>query len=190
VARALRVPFDVLVVRRLGVPEHEEFAMGALGPGGVRILEREVLRASGVTAETLAAVTDAERMQLERTELRYRGRRPFPDLTGRTVIVVDDGLATAAPMAAAIAVLRKLGPASIVAAAPVGSAAVCEAMRRIADDCRCVVTPEPLYGVASWYEDFAPVTDTEVHALLRGTGPAYALGLPAAPARHTLPHFS
>ena len=188
VARALRAPLEIFVVRRLGVPGHEEYSMGTVASGGVRIFERGVLRESGVSADTAARVADAEQAELERRERRYRGARPFPDLRGRTAIVVDDGLATGATMAAAVKALRELAPSKIIAAAPIGSRAVCEALRRIAEDCVCSCTPQPLYGVCGWYEEFAPPTDSEVHALLRGGGPAFVPNLQSARRQDTFSH--
>lgn len=188
VARALRVPLEIFVVRRLAVPGHEEYAMGTLASGGARTLDHAVLRASGITPELRARVTDAERAELARLERRYRGARPFPDLRGRTVIAVEDGLASGILMASAVGALRELAVSRIVAAAPIGSLSTSESLRRIADDCICVHTPEPLYGVSSWYEDFSPPSPAEIHALLRGGGPAFVPGLPSARAAGTFPH--
>lgn len=188
VARALRAPLEIFVLRRLGVPGHEEYSMGTLASGGVRIVDRAVLDASGVTPQTLARVTDMERAELQRRERQYRGARPFPDVRGRTVIVVDDGLAMGEKMAAAVRALRELGPSKVITAAPVGSPAVCEALRPLADDCVCACMRQPLYGVCGWYEDFSPPTDAEVHALLRGGGPAFVPVLPSARRQDSFPH--
>lgn len=174
VARALRAPLDVLVVRKLGVPGQEELAMGAIASGGLRVLDAPLIRSLGITAAELERVTSAERRELARRELAYRGRRALPDLRRRTVIVVDDGLATGATMQAAIEALRQQEPAAVVAAAPVAARDTCDRLRGIADDCVCVQTPRPFYGVGAWYDYFAQVGDDEVRALLdaaRGTPP-------------------
>jgi predicted phosphoribosyltransferase len=176
IAIALGAPLDALVVRKLGVPGYEELAMGAIAAGGVRSLDRATIAHLGVRREAVEAVIAREERELERRERLYRGGRPAPAVHGRTVILVDDGLATGASMRAAIAALRAQGPAAIVVAAPVGSTSTCEEMRRLADDCVCVVTPEPFYGVGAWYADFSQTTDAEVRELLgdapRHTAPA------------------
>lgn len=166
VARALRAPLDVFVVRKLGVPGHEEFAMGAIASGGVRLLDRRTVAAAGLTPAQVESVTAAERAELDRRERSYRGDRPFPDLTGRTVILVDDGLATGASMRAAVEALRQERPARIVVAVPVAAPETCRAFRAIADDIVCAATPEPFYAVGRWYDDFSQTTDQEVHELL------------------------
>ncbi|HEX6057660.1 MAG TPA: phosphoribosyltransferase family protein [Gemmatimonadaceae bacterium] len=166
VARALGTPLDAFVVRKLGVPGYEELAMGAIAAGGVRALDRATIEQLGIRREAVEAVLAREERELERRERLYRGARPAPAVRGRTVILVDDGLATGASMRAAIAALRAQEPAAIVVAAPVGAASTCEEMRRIADGCVCVVTPEPFYGVGAWYADFSQTTDAEVRELL------------------------
>ena len=166
VAQALGAPLDVFVVRKLGLPGQEEFAMGALASGGVRILDEETIRLAGVSAEELRWVTEFEQAELERRERRYRGDRPFPDLTGRTVILVDDGLATGATMRAAVTALRQEGPARVVVAVPVAARETCDAFREIADDIVCAMTPERFRAVGLWYSDFSQTTDEEVHELL------------------------
>lgn len=166
VAAALHVPLDVFVVRKLGLPEHEELAMGALARGGVRILDEDLIRAARVSEGDVARVTAAEAAELERRERQYRGDRPFPDLTGKTVILVDDGLATGATMRAAITALRQEGPGRVVVAVPVAAPQTCEAFRDIADEVVCAATPEPFRAVGLWYEDFSQTTDEEVRALL------------------------
>lgn len=166
VARALAAPLDVCVVRKLGVPGHEEVAMGAIATGGGRVLNRDLIGQLGIPMSLVEEATALERRELERREQVYRGARPHPDLRGRTVIVVDDGLATGATMLAAVGALREEGPRSIVVAAPVGGVQACAAMRRAADACVCVLTPDPLQAVGLWYADFAQTTDAEVHALL------------------------
>src|SRR5215469_8933817 len=170
VARALHVPLDVLLVRKLGVPGHEELAMGAVASGGVRVLDPEVIRVAHVTAQELEAVTETELRELGRRTAEYRGDRPFPAIRDRTVILVDDGLATGATMRAAIMALRQQHPARIVVAAPVAPPQTCEEFRAIADDVVCAVTPDPFYAVGLWYEDFGQTSDEEVRDLLNDTG--------------------
>jgi len=166
VARALGVPLDVFVVRKLGVPTHEELAMGAIASGGVRLLDHEIIRMYGVSREDVEMVTRWEQEELERRERSYRGDRAFPDLTGKTIVLVDDGLATGATMRAAVEALRLERPARIVVAVPVASPETCDAFRGIADDIVCALTPEPFLAVGQWYEDFSQTTDEEVHELL------------------------
>ena len=170
VAMALDVPLDVFVVRKLGLPWHEELAMGALASGGVRILDDDLIRVARVSTEDIERVTAAEQVELERRERRYRGDRPFPDLTGKTVLLVDDGLATGSTMRAAVAALRQEVPRRIVVAVPVAAPATCDAFRDIADDIVCAVTPEPFRAVGLWYDDFSQTTDEEVHELLVQAG--------------------
>ena len=166
VAQALNVPLDVFVVRKLGLPWHEELAMGALASGGVRVLDDDLIRVARVSDEEVERVTAAEQKELERRELRYRGDLPFPALTGKTVILVDDGLATGSTMRAAVAALREEKPARIIVAVPVASPDTCDAFRSIADAIVCAETPEPFVAVGLWYDDFSQTTDDEVHDLL------------------------
>lgn len=166
VARAIQAPLDVFVVRKLGLPENEEFAMGAIASGGVRLVDYDVLRAYGVSDEAFARVAAQEQVELERREQQYRGDRPAPALAGRTVLLVDDGLATGSSMRAAVEALRAEGPAAIVVAVPVASADSCDAFRGLVDDIVCAATPEPFLAVGLWYEDFSQTTDDEVRDLL------------------------
>ncbi len=166
VSRELGVPLDVFVVRKLGLPWQEELAIGALASGGVRILDEDLIRVAGVSAEDLERITDAESRELERRERLYRGDRPFPDLSGKTVILVDDGLATGSTMRAAVTALRQEGPARVVVAVPVAAPETCDAFRDIADEVVCAATPEPFRAVSLWYEDFSQTTDEDVHRLL------------------------
>jgi putative phosphoribosyl transferase len=166
IAVALDAPLDVFVVRKLGLPGHEEFGIGAIASGGVRVVDESVLRAYGVDRDTLDRITDRERRELERREHLYRDDRGFPSVQNRTVILVDDGLATGSTMRAAVAALRAEGPRAIVIAVPVGAPETCSAMKRIADDVVCLEAPEPFYAVGLWYEDFEQTTDEEVHDIL------------------------
>jgi len=174
VASALDAPLDVFVVRKLGAPGQPELAMGAIASGGVRILNEDVIDALRIPPEAVEFVAEAEQRELERREREYRGARPFPDVLGRTVIIVDDGLATGATMMAAIQALRHRAPAQIIAAAPTGADETCRAIRRVADACVCLECPTPFYGVGQWYADFSQTSDDEVVELLRA--PAAARG--------------
>jgi putative phosphoribosyl transferase len=172
VARALGVPLDVFIVRKLGLPWHEEYAMGAIASGGTRLINEEVVRMYGVTADDIARVTREEQAELARRERQYRGDRPMPDMAGRTVLLVDDGLATGSTMRVAVAALRARNPAAIVVAVPVAAPETCDAFRDVADDVVCAITPEPFQAVGLWYHDFSQTTDEEVHELLaRSRGP-------------------
>jgi putative phosphoribosyl transferase len=166
VAQALDLPLDVFVVRKLGLPWQSELAMGAIASGGVRFLNDDVVSMSGVAAEDIERVTAVERAELERREQRYRGDRPFPDVRGKTVILIDDGLATGSTMRAAVQALRLEDPESVVVAVPVAAAETCEAFRNVADDVVCTSTPEPFHAVGLWYDDFSQTSDEEVHELL------------------------
>jgi predicted phosphoribosyltransferase len=166
VARALEAPLDVFLVRKLGVPGHEEFAFGAIATGGVRVLNEDVVRALGIPPDMIEAIAAHEQKELERRERLYRGDRPAPDVRGRTVIVVDDGLATGATMLAAVKALRSRGAGRIVVAVPIASPETCDQLAEKVDDIVCAVTPEPFYGVGLWYEDFSQTTDDEVRELL------------------------
>ena len=166
VARALGAPLDVFLVRKLGVPGHEELAMGAVATGGVRVLNDQVVRALHIPDYVIDAVAAREQQELARRERLYRGGRPPPDVRGRTVILVDDGLATGATMHAAIKALRQLQPARLVVAVPTAAPETCEALRAEVDEVICAITPEPFYAVGLWYEDFSQTTDEEVRDLL------------------------
>jgi predicted phosphoribosyltransferase len=166
VAKALHARMDVFLVRKLGVPGHEEYAMGAMASGGVRVLNRDVVEALHIPSEVVEQVMAREQRELERREREYRGDRPFPDLRGKTVILVDDGLATGSTMLAAVMALRQKQPARIVVAVPVGSPETCDAFRDHVDEIVCAITPDPLYGVGLWYTDFSQTSDDEVRKLL------------------------
>jgi predicted phosphoribosyltransferase len=167
VARRLRAPLDVWLVRKVGVPGHEELAMGAIASGGVRVLQADVAQAAGVSEEQLQRVTERERAELARREEAYRDGKPPLDLHGRTAILIDDGLATGATMRAAILALRQHEPARIVVAVPTASPDVCAEFQRLVDEMVCAATPQPFYAVGAWYDDFSQTTDDEVRDLLR-----------------------
>jgi predicted phosphoribosyltransferase len=165
VARALGAPLDVFVVRKLGVPGYEELAMGAVATGGVRALNEQVVNGLRIPPAVIDAVTDWERDELARRERLYRGDRRTPDVRGKTVILVDDGLATGSTMHAAIAALRQQEPARIVVAVPVGAPETCDSLRTEVDDVVCAVAPASFHAVGSWYKNFSQTTDDEVRAV-------------------------
>jgi putative phosphoribosyl transferase len=166
VARALRAPLDVFVVRKIGAPRQPELAVGAIATGGTLVLNEEIARQVGVDRETLQEEIARESRELERRNRLYRGGRPPPSIEGRTVILVDDGLATGATMRAAAAAIRLGRPARLVLAAPVGARDTCEEMRAYADDVVCAATPEPFLAVGLWYEKFPQTSDEEVREAL------------------------
>jgi len=166
VAKALNAPLDVFIVRKLGVPRHEELAMGAIASAGVRVLNRDVIDYARITQQQIDAVAAREKRELSRRETEYRGNHPPLDVRGRTVIIVDDGLATGSTMRAAVQALRAMEPKRIIVAVPVGAAQTCEDLREIADETICLRTPEPFEAVGLWYDDFTQTTDAAVHALL------------------------
>jgi len=166
VALALEAPLDVFVVRKLGAPGHRELAMGAIASGGVRVLNQDVLTALHITGAMIDAVAGQEQKELERQQHAYRGNVPFPDLKGRSVIVVDDGLATGSTMRAAVMALRQMEPRRIVVAAPVAAVETCLSLQAEADEVVCVETPASFHSVSTWYEEFSQSSDEEVRALL------------------------
>jgi putative phosphoribosyl transferase len=166
IARMLRVPLDVLVLRKLGVPGHEELGFGAIASGGIRTLNPEIVEALRISARDIELVTNAERKELKRREHAYRGRRPPLHVKGFTVILVDDGIATGSGMRAAADALRQLKPARIVIAVPVAPGSTCDRLRSEVDDLVCLYTPAPFYGVGQFYLDFSQVSDQEVNELL------------------------
>jgi predicted phosphoribosyltransferase len=166
VAEALGAPLEVFLVRKLGLPGQEELAMGAIASGGVRVLNDYVVQALQVPKEVIDTIAAREQAELERRERAYRGNRPPPDVRSRTVILVDDGLATGATMRAAVAALRQQQAGRIVVAVPVASPDVCAELGKEVDEIVCVETPEPYYAVGYWYQDFSPTTDEEVRDLL------------------------
>jgi putative phosphoribosyl transferase len=166
VAAALGAPLDVFLVRKLGVPGHEELAMGAIATGNVSILNQNVIRYLRLPGGVIDAVALREQQELERREQVYRGERVAPEIRGRTVILVDDGLATGSTMRAAVAALRQQQPAKIVVAVPIGAPETCDEFRGEVDDVVCALTPEPFSAISLWYEDFSQTSDGEVRALL------------------------
>jgi predicted phosphoribosyltransferase len=169
VARVLHVPMDVVVVRKLGVPGHEELAMGAIASGGARVTNHEVVQGLRIPPSVLEAAAATQLGELERRERLYRGDRPFPDVRGQIVILVDDGLATGSTMRAAIAALREQGPARIVVAVPTAPRLTCAEMRVEADACICASIPDWFYAVGQSYVDFPQVGDEEVRLILAQT---------------------
>ncbi|HKW00959.1 MAG TPA: phosphoribosyltransferase [Vicinamibacterales bacterium] len=166
VARALGAPFDVWLVRKLGVPGQEELAFGAIAQGGVQVLNDELIAEIDLPPAVVERIAARERAELERRDALYRGGRPFPVVQDRVVILIDDGLATGATMEAAVTALRRLQPARVVVAAPVGARQTCDRLSGIADEVVCAATPEPFDAVGAWYDDFSQTTDDEVRALL------------------------
>lgn len=166
VASALRAPLDVFVVRKIGVPGHEELAMGAVASGGVRVVNQEVVRHLGVTRQVFDAITEEETREVVRRDREYRKGRPFRDIRDATVILVDDGVATGSTMLAAIHALRQLGPESIIVAAPVMTDDAMRAISKAADNVEYIAMPEPFFGVGAHYEDFTQTSDEEVRRLL------------------------
>ena len=167
VAEALHLPLDVFLLRKLGVPGHEELALGAIASGGVRVLDRQIIQALSIPNFDIEAITAREQKELKRRERAYRDDRPTLPIAGRTVIVVDDGIATGASLLAGIHALRQLGPAKIVVAVPVAPPATCERLAREVDEFVCVVAPEPFRAVGLFYDDFSQVSDEEVVDLLK-----------------------
>ncbi|HEY2970934.1 MAG TPA: phosphoribosyltransferase [Pyrinomonadaceae bacterium] len=186
VAKALSAPLDIFLVRKLGVPGHEELAMGAIATGGVRVLNDDVVEYLLIPAGVIDSVAADELRELERRERAYRGNRPEPTVRGKTVILVDDGLATGSTMRAAAAALRQQSPARIVVAVPVSAPQTCDEYRMGVDEIVCATMPEPFYGVGQWYRDFSQTTDEEVRDLLEQARNEYAAGLE----HQEMAHFS
>ncbi|HZT69508.1 MAG TPA: phosphoribosyltransferase [Terriglobia bacterium] len=166
VAKALRAPIDVFVVRKLGVPWNPELAMGAVATGGVRVLDEETVRSLAIPSEDIARIAAQEERELERRERSYRGgNSPLP-VAGKRVILVDDGIATGSTMRAGVAALRRLQPTRIVIAAPVAPRVTCMMLRKVADEVVCVIEAEDFFAIGEWYEDFSQLSDDEVRSLL------------------------
>jgi putative phosphoribosyl transferase len=178
VAQALDAPLDIFLVRKLGVPGHEELAMGALASGGTMVVNEDVVRMAAITPEMIERAAQREWTELERRESCYRGDRPRRDVAGATIILVDDGLATGSTMRAAAQALRKEGPARLIVAVPVAAAETCAALGAEVDDIICGMTPEPFYGVGAWYADFSQTSDEEVQELLRRAETGQRSGAP------------
>jgi len=178
VAQKLHVPLDIFVVRKLGLPGHPELAMGAIASGGVRVFNGEVMNAFRIPEAVINAVTAAEYQELKRREKSYRDDLPPPEVEGKTVIIVDDGIATGSTMFAAISALRQLNVGRVIVATPTVAPSTSAYLRQKADEVVAVMQPEEFYGVGQWYEDFSQTTDAEVHELLatgnRGKEPAAA----------------
>jgi predicted phosphoribosyltransferase len=172
VARALHAPLDVFVVRKLGVPGHRELAMGAIASGGLRVLNLGVIEASGISPAAVKSVADSELVELERQQRIYRGQTPLPGLAARTVIVVDDGLATGSTMRAAVGALRQSNPARIIVAVPVAAAETARGLREEADGVVCLTAPSDFHAVSMWYQDFSQTSDEEVSNLLESASQA------------------
>jgi len=166
VAQVLRAPLDVFVVRKLGVPGHEELAMGAIASGGIRVLNEDVVQALGISKKTIERVAAEEGQELERRERIYRGELAPLAIEGRHVILVDDGLATGATMRAAVAAARQKGPSGITVAVPAAATEACHALASEVDRVVCAATPEPFIAIGVWYADFRQVSDAEVRQLL------------------------
>lgn len=166
VATALGAPLDVLIVRKLGVPGHEELAMGAIASGNVQVLNRQIIAELGIRPETVQSVAEREAREIARREATYRGTRPMVPIAGRVAIVIDDGIATGATMRAAVQALRQLGAARVVVAAPTSARDSAERLRQEADEVVCLATPEPYYAVGLWYDHFEQTSDEEVKQLL------------------------
>ena len=166
VALALNAPLDVFLVRKLGVPGHQELAMGAIASGGIYVLNADVVDSLRIPSQAIDAVAEAEQRELERRAQVYRDGRPPADVRGRTVILVDDGLATGSTMRAAAVALRSQAPARIVVAVPTAAREICDQFSTLVDETVCATTPEPFYAVGLWYEDFSQTTDAEVRGLL------------------------
>jgi putative phosphoribosyl transferase len=167
VARALDVPLDIFLVRKLGVPGQEELAMGAIASGGVRVLNPEVIRALNIPGSVIHAAVERELRELERREQDYRDDKPRPDLRRKIVILIDDGLATGASMRAAVEGVRVQDPAKIIVAVPTGALETCQQFELLADEVICLTIPQPFKGVGAWYADFGQTSDEEVRDLLR-----------------------
>jgi putative phosphoribosyl transferase len=167
VAKALRAPLDVFVVRKLGVPGQEELAMGAIASGGVRVLNEEIIRSLDIFEDQIARVAANEQRELERREFVYRSGRGAPEISGKTILLIDDGLATGATMRAAVHAVKALNPSKLVVAVPTAAPDTCALLKKMVDETICLITPTPFGGVGAWYRDFSQTSDREVQQLLK-----------------------
>ena len=170
IARSLNAPLDLMLVRKLGVPGHEELAMGAIASGGIRIVSEDVVATFGISDRVIATVAANEEQELNRRERIYRDQQPPPVIRGRIIVLVDDGLATGSTMRAAAAALRSQDQARLIAAVPVAPIESCTELRREVDEVCCLSTPSPFLSVGTWYQDFSQITDEEVRSLLEARG--------------------
>lgn len=166
IATALNAPLDICVVRKLGVPGHEELAMGAIAMGGVMVLNEEVVKGAKIAQPIIERVAAREKRELARRDRLYRGNRPLPELKDRTVILVDDGIATGSTLQAAIAIVKQQQPKKIVVAVPVAPEPTCNQLKEEVDDVVCLIMPDPLRAIGLWYDDFLPTSDAQVQDLL------------------------
>jgi putative phosphoribosyl transferase len=169
IARSLNAPLDLMLVRKLGVPGHEELAMGAIAAGGIRIVSDDIVAAFAIPDRVIATVAANEEEELDRRGRTYRDQQPPPLIRGRTIILVDDGLATGSTMRAAAAALRSQRPERLVGAVPVAPPASCAELSREMDEVYCLLTPDPFFSVGSWYQDFSQIDDEEVRSLLEAS---------------------
>jgi putative phosphoribosyl transferase len=167
IAKSLYLPLDVFIVRKLGVPGHEELAMGALAMGDTKVFNKEIMASLDISKEAIDDVIHMERKELQRREIAYRGHKTFPIIKNKTIILVDDGVATGASIKVAIKALRQLEPAAIVLAIPVAEANICKKLTSMVEKFVCPMQPINFYAVGQWYEDFSQTTDEEVYALLK-----------------------
>ncbi len=179
VAVALRAPLDVFIVRKLGTPGHRELAMGAIATGGVRVLNAAVVQERSIPMEIIDAVAVEEERELKRRELMYRGSSPEPEVCGKTVILIDDGIATGSTIRAAILALNAQHPACLIVAVPIAAASACRELRPEVDDVVALMEPESFFGVGQWYEDFRQTGDEEVTELLQRARESLASNGPA-----------
>ncbi|MCW8445634.1 phosphoribosyltransferase [Fluoribacter gormanii] len=167
IASKLSLPLDIFIVRKLGVPGHEELAMGAIASGGITVFNEEIVNSLHISKEAINKIQKSEQEELSRRELVYRGKKPFPMLPGKTVILVDDGIATGYTMRAAIAALKQQNPAKIIVTVPVAARSTCDEIAPLVDEIICPMRPVNFYAVGMWYNDFSQTTDDEVMQLLK-----------------------